>query len=153
MKKPGLNRDTLPYFVEGLERIVSLEQRQWGTLTPAGLMTHLRVLIEISLGERRAEDKSVPIVRHVIRILFFEWFTDWPGGKIKVPDSLTPPPDEDLEAERTALVSAMERFVAALEADPERKTPTVALGPQTLRYQAHIHGLHFHHHFKQYGVL
>jgi oxepin-CoA hydrolase/3-oxo-5,6-dehydrosuberyl-CoA semialdehyde dehydrogenase len=154
MKMPELTRQNLPYFVQRLQTIESDQQRKWGKLTPAGLMRHLRCGVEVCLvGGPPVKDKSIPVVREVIRLLFFHWFTRWPRGMIPAPPEMTPPPEGDLTAERTALISAIEQFVAELDQAPEREVVNMILGPRTLRYWAHIHGVHFHHHFRQFGVI
>ncbi|HNR29665.1 MAG TPA: DUF1569 domain-containing protein [Candidatus Hydrogenedentes bacterium] len=148
-----LTRETRPYFVERLQRIHSVEQRLWGTLSPEGLMRHLRTSVEISLGEGpKTPGLSIPVVRTVLRALFFHWFTKWPGGWIKAPASFTPPADADLDQEREALLGVIDRFLDAVDADAEHLAPNMLLGPQPLGYYGRIHGVHFEHHFRQYGV-
>nr|MBP8128283.1 DUF1569 domain-containing protein [Candidatus Hydrogenedentota bacterium] len=133
--------------------IHSVSQRQWGTLTPEGLMRHLRASVEISLGEGpKTRSLGIPIVSTVVRYLFFHWFTRWPGGTIKAPASFTPPAEGALDEERDALLRAMDRFLDAVDSEPERLAPNMLLGPQPLRYYGRIHGVHFQHHFRQYGV-
>ncbi len=154
MAIPDLTRANREYFIERLGNIQSADQRQWGELTPARLMRHVNRCIEVSLGEGApVEDKSIPVVRTVFRVLFFHLFTKWPGGKIKVPDEVTPETDAGLEDEREQLIEAIDRFLDAVDRDPERESMSLAMGPVTLRYSGHIHGVHLNHHFRQYGVL
>jgi hypothetical protein len=154
MAIPDLTRENLPYFTKRLHAIRPEDTPQFGSLTPPALMRHLHRGIEISVEEGDApKDISIPVVRGIFRILFFEIFTKWPGGKIKVPDTLTPAPEGSLDEERDRLIAAMERFIDAAEAEPGRKTPNMAMGPITLKYYRHVHGVHFRHHFRQYNVL
>lgn len=148
-----LTRENLAYFADALSSIHSLDQRHWGTLTPEGLMRHLRTSIEISLGEGpKTRSMGVPVVRTLLRYLFFHWFTKWPGGKIKAPASFTPEAEGSLDEEREALLRAIGRFFDAVDSHPDRPAPNMLLGPQPLRYYGRIHGVHFAHHFRQYGV-
>jgi hypothetical protein len=153
MAIPELTRANLSYFVQRLNAIESEQQRHWGRLSPAALMCHLRYSVESSLeGGPQVQDRSIPVVRTLLKSLFFEWFTRWPKG-IKAPDELTPAPQFDLNEERRLLIAVLERFVSESERNPDRKAVNVLLGSQPLRYFARIHGVHFHHHFRQYGVV
>jgi hypothetical protein len=154
MAIPDLTSANREYFIERINRIQSADQRNWGALTPPRLMRHLTRCIEVSLGEGEpVEDKSIPVWRTIFRWLFFHVFTTWPGGKIKVPDDVTPETDATLEDERAQLIAIVDRFLDAVDQDPNRKSMSLAIGPVTLQYAAHIHGVHFNHHFRQYGVV
>ncbi len=153
MPIPELTSANLPYFVERLGRIESEQQRRWGKLTPAGLMRHLRYSVESTLeGGPKPKDRSVPLVRTLLKWLFFERFTTWPK-RVKAPAELTPPPEGDLNEERQKLIAALDRFLAEAAASPDRLEVNPLVGAQPLRYFAKIHGVHFHHHFRQYNVV
>lgn len=148
-----LTRGNLSWFREALSRIQTEQQRRWGGLSPAGVMAHLRYGVECSLENGpKVPDLSTPVLRVVFRWVFFDWFTDWPKGKIKAPKELTPDPQFDLETERQKLFDAMEQFLDELERSPDRKAVNAILGPLPLRYFSHVHGVHFRHHMRQYGV-
>jgi hypothetical protein len=147
-----LNRSSAEDFIRRLKAISTPEQRRWGTLDPAALMRHLTYVFEASLGEQRAEKVFVPLPRFVLWYLFFVWFTRWPEGKIKAPESFCPDGDGALEEERARCVAALGRFVDALEATPDRKGFSPLLGNIPLRRWARVHGVHLAHHLRQYGV-
>lgn len=150
---PHLDRENLPYLIERVGRIKTAEQRRWGSLDPGGILGHFRQTLALSLGEvREAKDISIPVVRDVLAFLAFRVFTRWPGGVIKAPSYFTPPP-EAVERERAAVIALMERFVDEADRAPKRKTLSPLLGPITLDYWRRVHGKHFAHHFRQYGVL
>lgn len=153
MAIPDMTRENLQYFVERLNRIRSVDQRRWGQLGPAALLRHLRFVVESTLeGGPTPPDKSIPGIRVLARWIFFHLVTTWPKG-IKAPKEVTPDPQFDLDVERTKLVEAIERFINESGRNPERTAVNVLLGPLTIRYFAHVHGVHFHHHFRQYGVV
>jgi len=147
-----LNRTSAGDFVRRLDAINTSDQRRWGTLDPAALMRHLNYVFEASLNEQRAEKVFIPLPRFVVWYLFFVWFTRWPEGKIKAPDSFCPDGDAVLEEERTRCVAALWRFVEALESAPERKGFSPLLGNISLRRWSRVHGVHLAHHLRQYGV-
>ncbi len=147
-----LNRASAEDFVRRLEAIQTSEQRQWGSLDPASLMRHLAYVLEASMGEQHPERVFVPLPRFVLWYLFFVWFTRWPEGKIKAPDSFCPDGGGGLEEERARCVGALKRFVDALEVTPERKGFSPLLGDIPLRRWSRVHGVHLAHHLRQYGV-
>jgi hypothetical protein len=146
------NHNAAPAFFARIQAVAADQPPRWGKLDAPRMMRHLRFTFELSLGEVEAEDMSNPLTRTVLKKLFFEWFTNWPKGRIKAPVYFTPPADGDLEAERTALYPVIERYLQALADTPERKTLSPLLGPVPLSYWAVIHGVHTHHHLKQFGV-
>lgn len=147
-----LNRESLPLFRERLTSIPDDAQPKFGSLTPAGMFAHLRVFFEISL-EERTEDKdiSTAITRSPLFFLLVVDLMPWPKGKLKAPDELTPPP-QNTESDRQALFDAMDRFVAALESDPNKKATSPLAGPLTLKKWSRLHGKHITHHLVQFGV-
>lgn len=102
-----LNRDTVNDHIERINRLRPDSARRFGTLDARGMIRHLRWTIEASLGEPESVDESVPVVRTIIWILFFNLFTNWPGGKIKGPPFVTPEPEHDFEEERRLLIDAL----------------------------------------------
>lgn len=147
-----LERGTFESFKQRLLAIRPDTRPQWGRLTPAGVMAHLRYTLEVSLGEVNARDTSNFLMRTLGRILAFHVFTRWPGGVFKSPPEWTPEPDSDFEAERDKTLAAMERFVNEAGQNPTRKTISPLLGPITLDYWQRVHGIHMAHHFRQFGV-
>lgn len=147
-----LRRDTQPHFAERLQALTPETERRWGSLTPIGLLAHLRRSIEVSLGEVAVEDQSTLLSRTLVRWLAIHLMRSWPRGKIKVPEVFIPAPEEDFEKERAHLLDAIERFVEAQAADPARRTRHPVLGEFTLQGWGHVHGRHFRHHFEQFGV-
>ncbi|MCC5877063.1 MAG: hypothetical protein JJU11_12660, partial [Candidatus Sumerlaeia bacterium] len=126
-----LNRESLPLFRERFTSIAADARPQFGTLSPAAMFAHLRVFLEISLGERTDDkDISTIITRSPLFFFLVMDIMPWPKGKIKAPDELTPPPSGDVETERQAMLDAMERFVAALESDPNKKATSPLAGPR-----------------------
>lgn len=153
MKTAPLNRDNRAYYVGRLAAIQTPGQRRWGRLSPASVMCHLRFTVEAPIDEgENAPDWSVPVLRRAVYHVFFRWLTRWPGGVMKAPATLTPEPEGDVAAEREALIRAMARFIDLLEEEPERKLKHIVLGPLPLREFAQVHGVHFRHHLRQFGV-
>ena len=99
------------------------------------MMVHLRIVVELSLGERERADRSTLFSRTV-----FRWFAfnvmPWPKGKIVVPDEFTPPPKESFDIERSNFLATVDRFLAEAEREPARKTLHPMFGPMTLRLLA-----------------
>lgn len=152
MARVDLNKDTSDDFVARLKAIASSEQRHWGRMTPEALMRHLTYMLQLSLGEVRAEKVFLPVPSVVLWYLCFEWFTTWPKGKLKAPPSFLPDGNENLEEARARCLAAMDRFTEALESNPESTAFTPLLGHIPLTKWARVHGVHMDHHLRQFGV-
>ena len=133
-------------------RLSPESERRFGTLTVSRMLRHLRHTIEASIGEVETPDNSIPLWRT------FAWFvstyvvTRWPAGRIKAPPYWNPDDVESFEEERKLLLAALDRFVAALETNPGRKTIGNIIGPTSVRRWSRIHAVHFNHHLRQFGV-
>ena len=146
-----LTDSTKSVFCARLNALTPQSQPQFGKLNTAGMVVHMRIVLELSLGEIVEPDHSTFFSRTVVRFLVYN-VVPWPKGKVKVPEQFTPPPRGDLDAERRALLATIGRFLAAEQREPGRKTLHPMFGPMTLNYWQKAHGMHFDHHLKQFGV-
>ena len=144
-------RETAPIFVDRIEKIGPGTKPLWGSMDSTQLMRHLSRSFEISLGEVEVQDQSSWFSRNVLWYLFFYVFTTWPKG-IKAPAVFTPEPEGDFEKEKQTLLDSIERFLTALEQEPERKEISPLMGPISLRDFSRIHGVHLAHHLRQFGA-
>ena len=80
-----LTAETSARFRERLGGIGPDTPRQWGSLSPAGLMAHLTVFFEFSLGESEGQDISNALTRTRLMRWFIIHAMPWPRGKIKAP--------------------------------------------------------------------
>lgn len=97
MKIIPLNRDTLKNDIDCINRLKPDSEREFGILDARGMMRHLRWTFEVSVGTPEAENLTNPIGRKLVWLLFFNWLTNWPGGKIKGPPFATPESENDFE--------------------------------------------------------
>jgi len=147
-----LIRENLTIFKERVGRLEPDAVPRWGRMDAELMVRHLRRALEISLGEVEVPDRSIPGLRTILRVLFFQVFTIWPPSISRVPDYWLPPPEGGLSVERDQLVRALERFVELLEEQPGSKSVHSILGQLTLRSWSQVHGVHFAHHFRQFRV-
>jgi hypothetical protein len=147
-----LTAETLAEFkrrVGGLEPDVA---PRWGRMSARLMIRHLRRALEISMGEVEVPDRSLPVVRTIIWLLFFHLFTIWPPSRARMPAGWLPTPDEEFTVERELLIEGLDRFVRALEEEPRRKAVHTVLGPLTRRSWSRAHAVHFRHHFRQFRL-
>ena len=111
MPKIDLNRDTLPDFERRISALTSTQSRQWGTMSLAQMLAHLRIVLEISLEERETTDESRAWLMPIIWLLMFEWITNWPKGKVKASTQFLDDTAEDVESERAQVLKLLGRFV------------------------------------------
>jgi oxepin-CoA hydrolase/3-oxo-5,6-dehydrosuberyl-CoA semialdehyde dehydrogenase len=153
MKYRPLERATLTFYGDLLEQITDQSERRWGGLDAPRMLKHLNVAVSGSLNPRN----PVPDMGNAFsRLGVTKWVVlevmEWPKGKIKVPDSITPPAEGTVEQERAELTKAMARFVDELESDPEKTNRHPLCGPLHLHEWSRFHGRHLRHHLMQFGV-
>ena len=147
-----LDRSTLAFFHERLSRLTAATPGQWGAMDVDRMLRHLTFMFDVSLGEQVVPDKTVPVVRDLIFLVFFRWFTTWPKGRFKGPAYTCPPPEGSFDTERAAVVDRMWRFVDLLEREPDKATINPGLGSIPLTKWSRVHGVHLDHHLRQFGV-
>ena len=150
MASIDLDANTLPEFERRVSAIESTEQRQWGTMSLAQMLAHLRIVFEISLEERETKDESRAWLMPILWFLMFRIFTKWPKGRIKASQQFLNDDASDVEAERSQLIELMRRFVARAETDPDRIVLEPMLGRISLAKWQRVHGLHTDYHLRQF---
>jgi hypothetical protein len=147
-----LTAATLPQWKARLSRVTDASQPQFGAMSAAAMLRHLRRTLEPATGEfQPPEDMSNFLTRTALfRELFLRM--PWPKGKVKAPGWLTPPADGDVETERALLFATLDRFAAMHARDPQAKTQNPLLGPVSLEYVSRLQGRHLEHHCGQFGV-
>lgn len=151
MQVRRLTSETVEIFKNRVNQLTADSPRKWGTMSAAAMLRHLRHLLELSLSEVEVKDQSNVFTKYVVRPIAFHVLPDWPKGKIKAPDHLTPKA-EDFDQERQKLIAAFDRFVDAVSKSPDKMALHPLFGSYPIHYWAFLHGRHFEHHFRQFGV-
>ena len=147
-----LTNDNLRIFVSRIEKLTPDTPPKWGSLSSTRLLTHFRLVIEMSLEESTFQDRSTWYSRNIMRVLAFHVLPSWPKGSIKAPAEFTPECASAFEEERAKCIAAFERFAKTAAATPKRKTKHALFGDLTLEYWTFMHARHFEHHFEQFGI-
>ncbi len=151
MNKP-LNRESEAMQRARIAKLAANTPRKFGTMDTNAMLRHMRNAVETSLGETDLPDKSIPLVSRVLFLLMTRVITTWPGGMLKAPDFWSPPPDHEFEKERELFLAATSRFLDALEKEPKRSARHPIFGSLSLSQWSRLHGIHLHHHLRQFGV-
>lgn len=150
---PRLTRDNIAWYSRRIERLAPASRPRWGRMDAPLLVRHLRRALEISLGEVACADRSVAGLRSLVRWLFFNVFSIWPPSRRRAPGDWLPPAAASFDVEKGQLLSALERFAAALAREPGRRAVHPLLGPLSLGTWSRVHGVHFNHHFRQFRLV
>lgn len=152
MARIDLDSVTVADFERRINSIRSTGERRWGTMTPAQMFAHLRIVFEISLEERETHDESRAWLMPIVWVLMFQLWTHWPKGKIKASRQFLDDSPKDIEAERTLLLESMRRFLERSERDPDRIVLEPMLGRISLKKWQRVHGVHTDYHLRQFGA-
>lgn len=87
-----------------------------------------------------------------MRYLAFHSPMPWPKAKIPTAPGYEVDPEGSFEEQKAELVSAVEKFVALSESEPDREVLHPNFGVRKLRYWQRLNGRHFEHHLMQFGV-
>lgn len=147
-----LDRTTKDQFVQRLMALTSESRRLWGSLTVTGMVRHLHRSFEVSLGEVEVPDWGNFLTKTVGKWFVLNIPLPIPRGRIKAPDVFVPEDSGDLDAERKALVDKLDEYLEALERTPDRSAAGFIFGPMTLAEWSRLHGGHWDHHLRQFGV-
>ncbi len=113
------------------------------------MVTHLCYFMKVSLGEITPPDLSNFFTRAFgFRLLMM---VPMPKG-VKVPADLTPAPTQEMESARKELLVLIHLFTRLAADEPDRLTSNPLLGRIKLSQWAKLHGKHFDHHLRQFGV-
>lgn len=153
MKIVPLDREHLEYHKAKVSALTPDSRGLWGKMDVVHMVRHLSTSVAKSVDDRGVIDRSIPIIRVLGRWLVFDTFTTWPKGKFRSSPQMLPEPEGNLEEERRRLLDAFDRFVAEAHQNPGRKTRSPVLGPITMRYWTHAHGVHLNHHYRQFGLV
>lgn len=153
MKIIPLDREHLEYHQAKINRLTPASSGLWGKMDVVRMMCHLRTSVAKSVDDRGVIDRSIPIVRTLGRYLVFDTFTTWPKGRFKSSPQMLPEPEGTFEEERRQLLEAFDRFVTEAQRNPGRTTHSPVLGPITMQYWTHAHGVHLNHHYRQFGLV
>jgi len=151
MPRIEFDRTTLPAFERRVASLNTTQERQWGTMSLAQMLAHLRIVFEISLEERETKDESRAWLMPFLWLLMFRIWTNWPKGRIQASTQFLNDNADDVEFERQHLLDAMRRFVDRADADPDRIVLEPMLGRISLKKWQRVHGIHTDYHLRQFG--
>ena len=127
-------------------------ERQWGTMSAAQMVAHCSVSMQWAVGEVVPEKAALPgrILGRVVKPMVFR--NDDPMRRNSpTVKSLLVTDARDLDKERTALLSLIDRFAAGGPAGCTR-SPHSFFGTMTPEEWAILMYKHLDHHLRQFGV-
>lgn len=139
-------------LLERLKRAKADSPRQWGRMSPHGMICHLTDSFEACLGDKPTEDHSTLLLRTVGRFVSVTLPMRWPHGLPTLPDvdqekNGTPP--GVFEGDVARLVEVTEDFARRI--DPSGMTHP-ALGRLTRAEWGRWGYRHVDHHLRQFSL-
>jgi len=125
---------------------------KFGKMSASDMLSHLRKIFDTSNGDVDAPDESIFVLRKVGVPLMMAGLMPMVPGVLKTHSSYEPTDLDDFEAEKQSVLTAMDKFVEELEADPDLKRVIPLMGPMTLHQWSVMHALHTQHHLKQFRL-
>lgn len=148
----ALARDQIDGLIKRLESIEDGAEPKWGTLRKDSLIEHLLFATRMSMGS----ESSMPfrgnfVMVNILGPLFIREILPFPKN-IKPSPKDGPPIDMRMEGDINDLRAALEEFVTGLEQGTLQTPMHPAFGDLGPEGWARMHGAHFAHHLKQFGV-
>lgn len=147
-----LTKQTLAQYSGRFAKLAENSTRLWGTMTAVQMLNHVRLLLELPLGERTLKDISNWFTRTRLAHWLLIDVMPWPKGRLKPPMKLIDDNLGTFEEERSKLLEVMQRFADLVETDPQRIVRSPFLGPITLKFWSRLQGKHLDHHLRQFGA-
>lgn len=138
-----------------IDQITTGMQPKFGILTPQHVLEHLIMALHLSTGKKQIEFKGTNEVAEKVKSVLIYSNAEMPMG-IKNPiltDELAPLAFENIEAARTALKNELDYFYTHQIQSPDAMHVHPRMNALTVNEWSVLHGKHFTHHFKQFGLL
>jgi hypothetical protein len=132
-------------------RVGPASVRQWGTMTPHGMLCHLSDAFLVLLGEKRASRADTWVSRNVVKWIALHTSLPWPKGirtRPEVDQNIGGTKPLEFEHDRARVADLIQRFVR----------PDTQYGPHPMfgamtRDECLLWGYaHVDHHLRQFGV-
>lgn len=127
----------------------------FGKLTPQHVLEHLMMSLHISTGKRVIEFKGNEELAQKIKANLIYTDSEVPEG-VKNPlmtDDLPELKFENIEIAKQNLKNELEYFYEYKKNNPNAKLVHMRMNELTMDEWTVMHGKHFKHHFKQYGLI
>ncbi len=142
---------TVEHFTDRIRAITADSPRKWGTMTPAQMCRHMTLSIAGGLGEVEFQNRSNVVIRALLPVLF-SGYIPFPKGRAKTAPEYVAKDVDEFDAERDALLAAIDRFMAWCKVDPNARAQHPFFGNMTVAQWQRGHALHLEHHLRQFGV-
>lgn len=146
-----MDRDIAEQYKQRVQALQPDARRRWGSMSVGQMLAHLDEFLRFSIGEAEARDDSNWFFRYVFGPVAFH-LLPFPRGVLPAPANTTPEGNGDLDHQKQAVLDHIDRFVELYERNPDHRAVNPMLGPLTMKQWALVHGRHFPHHLKQFGV-
>lgn len=151
MQHKNLNEETVEHFLERISSIQEDSTRRWGRMTSAQMLAHVRLLMEVSLGEQPFVGKG-QIPFKWLKPVVLSGILPFPRGKLKAPVVVLDDGADSVEEEIRDIKAVIRRFLALCVEDPDRCPMNPVFGSMSMAQWSRLHGLHLNHHLAQFSV-
>ncbi|HNR35856.1 MAG TPA: DUF1569 domain-containing protein [Candidatus Hydrogenedentes bacterium] len=144
----SFDHDYVEEAVARLKKLRADSPPAWGRMTSGEMLEHLADTVRYSMGRLgRLPDKSNWFLRNVIYPLLAH-------GIIRIPRNASGPvyPKYAQRGDLETLHAVLEEYLALVQAGELEPMPHPLFGPIGVDGWAVMHGLHFEHHMRQFGV-
>ena len=132
--------------------LLTIQDREWGTLTAQEMICHLKDFLSMALGERSAAQQGNWFMRSTIVPKFLLYVMPWPKGEIETPKEIDPKRDGsrpvNFSEDVAEVKDLLERFV---ETNEDELAPHPNFGRLSKRDWGRAVWRNFDHHLKQFG--
>lgn len=151
MQHKDLNSETATHYLNRIAKVQKNPERHWGTMTPAQMLAHVRLLFEGSLGELLTPGNG-QIPFRWIKGIALSGILPMPKNRVKAPRMFILDDADNITNERERLENAIRRFLVLRDKEPDRIQVHGLFGSLTMAQWARFHGLHLNHHLEQFGL-
>ena len=147
----ALTPETIATLCRRIDAISSEARPQWGKMSAAQMLAHVRLAMEQTLQPTQQAGQSTWFRRNVVKYLAL-YVLPIPRNITGMPSELFASTPEELERERTACKAMVQRLAEHCHTGGALTAVHPLFGPLTTGQWQAMHVKHMDHHLRQFGV-
>jgi hypothetical protein len=144
--------EAVPHILDRLAKVTPQSARQWGRMTPHGMICHCSDSFRCALGELEVSPATSFFNRHVVKYIALCTPVPWPKGvptRPEVEQGVGGTPPGSFERDREELIDLIRRFASSRF---EQRAPHPVFGPMSPELWMRWGYQHMDHHLRQFGA-
>ncbi len=147
-----LNSSDREEIIQRLSTLQAQNERQWGKMNVLEMVHHLRMQLDLALGEIELEMANAPFLRSKAGRKLSLGRIPWPKGKVKAPVKIERFDEVDQAALDEIRKKVSEKLKVLASCDSGHRANHPLFGSMDKKEWGRLTWKHFDHHLRQFGA-